>query len=79
MARLEPCEGKLSRTVLRGGRGGNASPLPDYKDRAFIAGRPQFKEQYDLVQFEQLGCTFRRPRWRRISKEEAEALCGCRL
>jgi hypothetical protein len=27
--RLEPCEGKLSRTVLRGGGGGNAAPLPD--------------------------------------------------
>ena len=26
---LEPYEGKLSRTVLRGGRGSNASDLPD--------------------------------------------------
>ena len=26
---LEPYEGKLSRTVLRGGRGSDASPLPD--------------------------------------------------
>jgi hypothetical protein len=50
-----------------------------YRDRAFIAGRPQFKEQFDLVQFDQIGCTFRRPRWRRISKQEAEALCGCRI
>ena len=27
--RLEPCEGKLSRTVLRGGIGSNADLLPD--------------------------------------------------
>ena len=27
--RLEPCEGKLSRTVLRGGTGSNAGLLPD--------------------------------------------------
>jgi hypothetical protein len=26
---LEPCEGKLSCTVLRGGSGGNIAPLPD--------------------------------------------------
>ena len=26
---LEPCEGRLSRTVLRGGSGGNAASLPD--------------------------------------------------
>lgn len=29
--RLEPYEGKLSRTVLRGERGGNAPDLPDPK------------------------------------------------
>ena len=28
--RLEPYEGKLSRTVLRGGVDGNAAPLPDF-------------------------------------------------
>lgn len=28
--RLEPCEGKLSRTVLRGGIGSNADLLPDH-------------------------------------------------
>jgi hypothetical protein len=27
--RLEPCDGKPSRTVLRGGNGGNAVSLPD--------------------------------------------------
>jgi hypothetical protein len=27
---LEPCAGKLARTVLRGGGGGNAAPLPDH-------------------------------------------------
>ncbi len=26
---LEPCEGQLSRTVLRGGGDGDAAPLPD--------------------------------------------------
>lgn len=31
---LEPCEWKLSRTVLRGGGGGNASSLPDYANMA---------------------------------------------
>ena len=29
MLRLEPYEGKLSSTVLRGGRGSNATSLPD--------------------------------------------------
>ena len=29
LERLEPCEGKLSRTVLRGGTGSNAGLLPD--------------------------------------------------
>ncbi len=29
---LEPCEGKLSRTVLRGGSGSDAAPLPDYNN-----------------------------------------------
>jgi hypothetical protein len=27
---LEPCAGKLARTVLRGGSSGNAAPLPDH-------------------------------------------------
>ncbi len=30
---LEPCEGQLSRTVLRGGGGGDAAPLPDTSAR----------------------------------------------
>jgi hypothetical protein len=29
--RLEPCDGKPSRTVLRGGNGGNAVSLPDVR------------------------------------------------
>jgi hypothetical protein len=33
--RLEPCEGKLSSTVLRGGSGSNAASLPDK------TGKPQ--------------------------------------
>ncbi len=28
---LEPCEGRLSCTVLRGGRGGDIPPLPDQR------------------------------------------------
>ena len=32
--RLEPYEGKLSRTVLRGGSGGNATSLPDNDNSA---------------------------------------------
>ena len=34
--RLEPYDGKLSRTVLRGGAGSNASLLPDIKTEADI-------------------------------------------
>ena len=36
LVRLEPCEGKLSRTVLRGARARNRSRLPDS-----TCGRPQ--------------------------------------
>jgi hypothetical protein len=36
LARLEPCEGKLSRTVLRGARAGDRSRLPGEA----TAGRP---------------------------------------
>jgi hypothetical protein len=50
--------------------------IEHYRDRAFIAKRPQFKEHFDLVSFNQVGSTFRHPRWRRISKDEAQALCG---
>jgi len=32
---LEPCEGKLSRTVLRGERGGNAPDLPGTSEIAY--------------------------------------------
>ena len=34
--RLEPYDGKLSRTVLRGGAGSNASLLPDIKNESDI-------------------------------------------
>ena len=34
--RLEPYDGKLSRTVLRGGAGSNASLLPDIHDEKDI-------------------------------------------
>ena len=34
--RLEPYDGKLSRTVLRGGAGSNASLLPDIRNEADI-------------------------------------------
>jgi hypothetical protein len=30
LSRLEPCVGKLTSTVLRGGRPGNGSLLPDF-------------------------------------------------
>ena len=33
VGRLEPCAGKLARTVLRGGRAGNGTSLPDGKAR----------------------------------------------
>ena len=34
--RLEPYDGKLSRTVLRGGAGSNASLLPDIKTESDV-------------------------------------------
>jgi RNA-directed DNA polymerase len=37
LKRLEPDEGKLSRPVLRGGRDGDATPLPDYAPAARAA------------------------------------------
>ena len=37
--RLEPCAGKLARTVLRGGRGSNAAFLPDNLIRGGQLGR----------------------------------------
>jgi len=37
LQRLEPYEGKLSRTVLRGERAGNRSALPDSANAGFVA------------------------------------------
>ena len=37
--RLEPCAGKLARTVLRGGSGSNAAFLPDNLVRGGLEGR----------------------------------------
>ena len=37
--RLEPCAGKLARTVLRGGSGSNAAFLPDNLVRGGLQGR----------------------------------------
>ncbi len=53
--------------------------IEHYDDRMFLGTRPLFREEFDLVMFDQEGCSFRRPRWRRISKQEAESLCGTRL
>ncbi len=56
-----------------------------YPDRCFVgqgaARRPMLREQFDLVTFGREGGgvgggRFRRPRWRRVPKQEAEALCG---
>ena len=80
MERLEPCEGKLSRTVLRGGSGGNAAPLPDYCDRAFIGRKATQKETWDLVTFKRdARGQFIRPQWRPIDKSVVEELLGCPL
>ncbi len=39
---LEPCAGKLARTVLRGRGGGNVSPLPDPGTRSnWVASQPE--------------------------------------
>src|SRR5215475_5273860 len=37
---LEPYEGQLSRTVLRGGGGGDAAPLSDHRAAACRSARP---------------------------------------
>ena len=42
--RLEPCEGKLSRTVLRGGIGSNVNLLPDHD--VFESGGPDSGDHY---------------------------------
>jgi hypothetical protein len=48
--------------------------IEHYKDRAFIGGRPQFKEHFDRVTFEPKNGGFAKPKWRRILKEEVERL-----
>ena len=45
--RLEPCEGKLSRTVLRGGIGSNVNLLPDHD--VFGSGGPDSGDHYILA------------------------------
>lgn len=61
----------------------NICYIEHYEDRMFIGTRPLFREEFDLVQFDRGesrdDCIFRRPHWRRISKQEAETLCGCYL
>ena len=42
--RLEPCEGKLSRTVLRGGIGSDVNLLPDHE--VFGSGGPDSGDHY---------------------------------
>lgn len=69
--------GQVWRLLERPAR--NMVYVEHYEDRMFIGVRPLFREEFDLVQFDQAGCTFRGPRWRRISKQEAEALCGILL
>lgn len=48
-----------------------------YRDRAFIGGRPQAKEEFDIVEFQSdrwMG--LKNPRWRPSCKEEVESLIG---
>jgi hypothetical protein len=51
-----------------------------YPDRMYLGDRPMLKAEFDLVEFERTpDGGFRRPRWRRISRGEAEALAGAPL
>ena len=45
--RLEPCEGKLSRTVLRGGIGSDVNLLPDHD--VFGSGGPDSGDHYSFM------------------------------
>ena len=48
-----------------------------YTDRAFIGGRPTFKERFDIVEFEADSWQgLKKPKWRSSTKEEVEALVG---
>lgn len=48
-----------------------------YRDRAFIGGRPQFKERYDLVSFDRApDGSFRHPEWRSLTKPVVEGFTG---
>ncbi|MCP4416871.1 MAG: hypothetical protein GY805_09625 [Chloroflexi bacterium] len=44
---LERCAGKLARTVLRGGRGGNAASLPDNRSD-FLVDRVKRNGRFGL-------------------------------
>jgi hypothetical protein len=47
---LEPYDAKVSRTVLRGGEGGNASPLPDQLDLfGEVVRAEKFSKVYQAV------------------------------
>jgi len=49
-----------------------------YKDRAFIGGRPQFKEEFDTVTFKKdARGRFYSPDWHPSSKSVIEQLTGC--
>ncbi len=52
--RLEPCEGRLSCTVLRGRGGGNAALLPDKKGKVYprrnVPDLPSNRDWNDLLQ-----------------------------
>lgn len=51
---LEPYDGKLSCTVLRGERGSNAPDLPDITDKLFPA-EPLTLIYYNMIEIEQWG------------------------
>jgi hypothetical protein len=60
--------------------------IEHYPDRCFLGGqgasrRPMLRESFDLVSFDRQAGTgrFLRPRWRRVSRFEVEALTGAPL
>lgn len=65
------------------GKPENLQWIEHYADRAFFGKKPTMREEFDLVVFERRDSglleRFCHPRWRRISKEEAESLCGATL
>ena len=54
--------------------------IQHYADRAFLGGRPQLKEEFDLVEFTLTPCqAFAHPKWRPTTKTDVETIIGQEL